>query len=59
MRRRAERAESAGGLLSLAEYGDNFAHSQIVGGSPDPRRAPWLGCRTRGSDAGEGARPTI
>src|ERR1035441_7092898 len=24
------------------------------GGSPDPRRAPWLGCRTEGSDAGEG-----
>jgi len=32
--------------------------TEAVGRVPDPRRAPWLGCRTRGSDAGEGARPT-
>jgi DNA invertase Pin-like site-specific DNA recombinase len=30
-----------------------------LGRPPDPRRAPWLGCRTEGSEAGEGARPTL
>ena len=24
------------------------SHNQMWGGSPDPRRAPWLGCRTGG-----------
>src|ERR1017187_1524005 len=35
-------------LLRLAKHGDSFGHNQMWGGSPDPRRAPWLGCRTGG-----------
>ena len=46
--------EIRAGLLFDSQFdSDNSGHNQMWGGSPDPRRAPWLGCRTGGSDAGE------
>jgi hypothetical protein len=50
-------------LPRLGKYGDGLGHGQMTGGASDPRLAgaepPGSAVGPGGSDAGEGARPSV